>query len=118
MVRELGPYLNFAKTYIEKVIEGSKHVTVRRGVVRPKFARVYLTCCGYIYAEAFIHRVHYVKLGEITSDIVHAEGFNSREELIQTLRNLYGDLGEGELVTVIHFTVLKKYENPISIRHG
>ncbi|ACB40853.1 ASCH domain-containing protein [Pyrobaculum neutrophilum] len=117
MVREvdLGPYLRFKQKYLEGVLSGRKRVTVRHGIVRPRFNLVYIVCCGEIYAEAFITKVYYTRLGKLGEDVAAAEGMESREELIAELKEIYGDVGEDDTVSVIYFAVVRRYERPVPL---
>ncbi|MFN7105896.1 MAG: ASCH domain-containing protein [Pyrobaculum sp.] len=113
---ELGPYLKFREKYLDKVLTGVKKVTVRLGIVRPRFSLIYIVCCGHIYGEAVVTKVYYTKLSKVGEEVARAEGFESREALIQELREIYGDVDGEDLVTVIYFTVVKKYERPVSVK--
>ena len=70
----LGPYMRFKKKYLDAVLAGRKRVTVRYGIVRPRFSLVYGGCSGEIYGEALSTRVVYTKLGSLGDDVVSAEG--------------------------------------------
>ncbi|MEZ0319818.1 MAG: ASCH domain-containing protein [Pyrobaculum sp.] len=112
---DLGPYLRFKEKYLENVLSGKKRVTVRYGVVRPKFTLVYIVCCDKIYGEAFITRVYYTKVEKLGEEVVEAEGFESREVLINELREIYGSVKEDDTVSVIFFTLVRKYEKPVPL---
>ncbi|MFN3803778.1 MAG: ASCH domain-containing protein [Pyrobaculum sp.] len=113
---ELGPYLKFRERYLEKVLTGVKRVTIRHGVVRPRFSFMYIVCCEHIYAEAVITKVYYTKLGRVGEEVIKAEGLESREVLLQELREIYGDVDEEDPVTVIYFTVVRRYERPVPVK--
>jgi hypothetical protein len=114
---ELGPYLRFKKKYLESVLSGRKHVTVRYGVVRPRFSLIFIVCCGEIYGEAVITRVYYTKLGRLGEDVVAAEGLHSRDDLVKELREIYGEVREDDAVSVIFFTLVRRYEKPVPLSH-
>lgn len=113
---ELGPYIRFKPKYLENVLSGKKRVTVRYGVVKPRFNFVYIVCCNEIYGEAFITRVVYTRLGKVGEDVAAAEGLESREELVNELREIYGDLKDDDVVSVIYFTVVRVYQKPVSLQ--
>lgn len=113
----LGPYLRFKQKYLDDVLSGRKRVTVRYGVVKPRFNLVYIVCCNEIYAEAFITKVYYTKLGKLGEDVVIAEGFKSKEELFTELKEIYGEVNENEVVSVIYFTVVRRYNAPVPLSH-
>jgi len=114
---ELGPYLRFKEKYLESILSGRKRVTVRYGVVKPRFSLVYIVCCDAIYAEAFITRVYFTRLGKLGNDVVAAEGFESMTELINELREIYGNVDKDDTVSVIYFTVVRKYDKPVPLSH-
>jgi hypothetical protein len=114
---ELGPYLRFKEKYLENVLSGRKRVTVRYGVVKPRFSLVYIVCCNAIYAEAFITKVYFTKLGKLGDDVVAAEGLGSRAELINELKEIYGNVNEDDPVSVIYFTVVRRYDKPVPLWH-
>ncbi|MCC6020569.1 MAG: ASCH domain-containing protein [Thermoproteaceae archaeon] len=117
MAREadLGPLLRFRQKYLESVLSGKKRVTVRYGIVRPRLSLVYIVCCDAIHAEALITKVYYTRLGRLGADVIAAEGLSSREELLSELREIYGNVRESDLVTVIHFTIVRKYGRPVPL---
>jgi Uncharacterized conserved protein, COG2411 len=114
---ELGPYLRFREKYLENILNGRKRVTVRYGIVKPRFSLVYIVCCDAIYAEAFITKVYYTKLGKLGDDVVAAEGLGSMTELINELREIYRNVEEDDPVSVIYFTVVRKYDKPVPLSH-
>jgi len=114
---ELGPYLRFKEKYLKDILTGRKRVTVRYGVVKPRFSLVYIVCCNAIYAEAFITKVYFTKLGRLGDDVVAAEGLESMADLINELRDIYGNVDEDDLVSVIYFTVVRRYDKPVPLSH-
>ena len=114
---ELGPYLRFKEKYLKDILTGRKRVTVRYGVVKPRFSLVYIACCNAIYAEAFITKVYFTKLGRLGDDVVAAEGLESMTDLINELRDIYGNVDEDDLVSVIYFTVVRRYDKPVPLSH-
>jgi hypothetical protein len=114
---ELGPYLRFKEKYLKDILTGRKRVTVRYGVVKPRFSLVYIVCCNAIYAEAFITKVYFTKLGRLGDDVVAAEGLESMTDLINELRDIYGNVDEDDLVSVIYFTVVRRYDKPVPLSH-
>ncbi|MEM1519030.1 MAG: ASCH domain-containing protein [Pyrobaculum sp.] len=117
MVRdiELGPYLRFKQKFIKRVIEGEKKVTIRYGVVKPRFNFVYIVCCDEVYGEAIITKVVYTRLSRVGEDLARADGFESREELINELNEIYGELDNEDVVSIIYFTVVRVYNKPVAL---
>ncbi|RFA97674.1 ASCH domain-containing protein [Pyrobaculum aerophilum] len=112
---ELGPYLRFKRKYLEGILAGKKRVTVRYGIVRPRFSLVYIVCCDQIYGEAIITKVYYTRLDRVGQDVIEAEGFGSREELVSELKEIYGEVRDGDTVSVIFFSLVRKYDKPVPL---
>ncbi|AEA13267.1 hypothetical protein TUZN_1807 [Thermoproteus uzoniensis 768-20] len=115
MREEMGPILSFKEKYLERVLSGEKRVTIRLGALRPRFQLVYIACCGMLYGEAVITKVEYLRLRDIGEDVLREEGFGSLEEALSELRGLYPRIDLDDVVSVIRFSLIRRYEKPISI---
>lgn len=111
----LGLTIGFKEKYLGKVLEGKKRVTIRLGVLRPRFQLVYIACCGMLYGEAVITKVEYVKLRDLSKDVLEEEGFKDLDEALAELKTIYPKIGLDDMVSVIWFSLLRRYEKPISI---
>lgn len=114
-MRPLGIVLRFKDKYLQKVLAGEKNATIRLGVLRPRFQLVYIGCCGMLYGEALITKVEYARLRELSSDVLNEEGFESLDEALAELRKLYPTISLDDTVSVIRFTLIRRYERPISM---
>ena len=113
--RRLGRKLSFKAKYIEQLFNGEKTTTVRRGIITPRYDVVYIESGGKIHGTARVKFVHYTKLGELTNEDAVKDGFSSKDELIQTLREIYPDIGKDEWVTIISLGNLNRFSEPLPI---
>lgn len=111
----LGLTLSFKEKYLGRVLSGEKRVTIRLGVLRPRFQLVYIACCGMLYGEAVITKVEYVKLRDLSRDVLEEEGFKDLEEALAELRAIYPGIDLDDVVSIIRFSLVRRYERPISI---
>ncbi|CCC82325.1 ASCH domain-containing protein [Thermoproteus tenax] len=109
----LGPFLSFKEKYLRRVLDGDKKVTIRLGALRPRFQLVYIVCCDMIYGEAIITGVEYLRLRDVPLDVLRADGFNSLEEALAELKSLYPDISANDIVSVVRFIVVRRYERPV-----
>jgi hypothetical protein len=105
----LGRKLSFKAKYIDQLFSGEKTTTVRRGIVMPRYDIVYIESDGRIYGTARVKYVRYTKLSELTNEDAVKDGFNSKEELLQALREIYPDIGKDEWVTIISLDNLNRF---------
>jgi hypothetical protein len=111
----MGPLLSFKEKYLARVLSGEKRVTIRLGTLRPRFQLVYIACCGMLYGEAVITKVEYIRLRDLGEDVLREEGFRDLDEALSELRELYPRIELGDVVSVIRFSLVRRYENPIHI---
>ena len=111
--RKLGKYLAFKARYLREVLSGRKSTTIRLGVVTPTSDVVYLECGGYVYGEAYIESVHYVKFSELTERDARRDGFSTLSELREVLTDIYPGIGGEDWVTIIKLRLLRKYFKPV-----
>ncbi|MDK2795166.1 MAG: hypothetical protein PWQ22_1643 [Archaeoglobaceae archaeon] len=101
--------LNFDPEFIQKILGGSKRTTVRRGIKSYPVGRIVeLTANEKSFALAKIRKVVVKRLSEISEEDAKLDGFESREELIKKLKEIYGDISDKEFFTVVHFEVLSQ----------
>ncbi|MEL9990907.1 MAG: ASCH domain-containing protein [Thermoproteus sp.] len=115
MAETIGPLLSFKEKYLERVLSGAKRVTIRLGVLRPRFQLVYIACCGMLFGEAVITKVEYLRLKDLTPDILREEGFRDLDEALAELKALYPKIELDDLVSVVRFSLIRRYDKPISI---
>uniref|UniRef100_A0A7C2NCA3 ASCH domain-containing protein n=1 Tax=Archaeoglobus fulgidus TaxID=2234 RepID=A0A7C2NCA3_ARCFL len=98
--------INFDAEFVEKIINGEKITTVRRGIKSYPVGRIVeLTSDGKRFALAKVKKVVVKRVRELTDEDAIRDGFKSRNELISALKRIYGDLRDDEFVTVVHFEV-------------
>ncbi len=107
----LGRHIMVKGKYVEKILNGRKRATVRKGLVKTKYPEIIIHGGGRPVAKARIKAVIYKKVGELTDEDARLDGFNSREELIRELRRVYGELSEEDWVTIIEFEVVQRLDN-------
>ncbi|NPA23858.1 MAG: ASCH domain-containing protein [Crenarchaeota archaeon] len=112
---ELNYVIRFRPEYLDKVLRGEKRVTLRLGIVRPRFGEVLIACGNRAYGLCEIESMEITSIDKLDDKIVKMEGFKSREELIRALRSLYPEVAEKDLVTIIRFRVSKIFQRPIPL---
>jgi len=99
--------INFDSEYVEAIIEGKKITTVRKGIKRYPVGRIVeLTVDNKPFAKARVDKVVVKRVKELTDEDAKKDGFNSREELIEALKKIYGNIKDSEFVTIVHFTLV------------
>lgn len=98
------------------MLNSSKTATVRLGLVRPMYRRVYIECCGRLYGEALISRVRYLRLHDLGEEDAVRDGFQSLRDMMGELRTIYPAIKPSDWVTVIEFELLDRFEPPVDRR--
>ena len=111
-VAELNYVIRFKPEYLDRVLSGKKNITLRLGIVRPRFGEIYIVCNDLVYGVAEIESLKLMRLEEITDEIAKREGFRSKEELIRELRKLYPEIRDTSYVTLIQFRVKEIFPRP------
>ncbi len=112
---ELNYVIRFRPEYLDKVLKGEKRVTLRLGIVRPRFGEVLIACGDRAYGLCEIESMEVTSIDKIDERIVKMEGFRSRDELLKALRSLYPEVSEQDLVTIIKFRVSKIFQRPVPL---
>ena len=112
---KLNQFLRFKDKYLDKVLRGEKRVTLRLGIVMPSRQLVYILSGDRVYGEAVIESVQYRRISELDPLTLREEGVSNVEELVDELRELYGDVKPSDVVSVIRFRVLRRYERPVDV---
>ena len=100
--------INFDSEFVSAIVNGRKVTTVRKGIKRYPVGRIVdLTANNRPFARARVDRVVVKRVKELTERDALLDGFESREELIDALKKIYGNVEDEELVTVVHFTVVE-----------
>ncbi len=96
--------------YARLLLDGRKRATIRLGKVIPKHDEVIIHSWGRPVAKAKIVRVTYKRVSELTDEDARLDGFSSRGELLRELRNVYGGVRNDDVVTIIEFEVLQRFD--------
>ncbi len=119
MTYGISKHLEISGEYKDKLLRGEKKATIRVGHVRG--ARpgkvVFLHCGGYVYGKVRITDVRTKKVSELTDRDAKLDGFENREELIKALKEHYPDLKDDDIVTIIEFEWVEKFDEPILSEH-
>ncbi len=99
--------------YAKLMLEGRKKATIRLGKVIPKYDEVIIHSWGRPVAKAKITKVTYKRVRELTDDDARKDGFRSKDELLRELRHVYGRVRPDDLVTIIEFEVLQRFDELI-----
>ncbi len=94
--------------FVDLILEGKKTSTIRLGYWVPKYDEIILHGGGRPFAVVRITKVERKRVSEINDEDAIRDGMNNKEELINELRKVYGNLKEDYVVTIIHFEVKKK----------
>lgn len=109
-VQYLGRHIMLKGEYADKLLAGSKSATIRLGIVRPKYDEVVIHGKGRPLAKARITRVEYKRVRELTDTDAKLDGFDSREELLEALRKVYGTVRPEDYVTIIGLEVTQRLD--------
>ena len=99
--------------YTRLLLSGKKRATIRLGKVIPKYDEVIIHSWGRPIAKAKITKVIYKKVRELTVEDAKKDGFSSKEELMNELRNVYGNVKPDDLVTIIELEVIQRFDELI-----
>ncbi len=113
---ELGLFLRFKREHLEKVLSGDKRMTIRWGIVRPRYAVMYVASGDAVYAEALIEGVTTMPVRDLDERLAARDGFTSLDELLSELRRLYPGLSSNDYITLIRFTIARRFDPPIPIK--
>ncbi|WP_054853179.1 ASCH domain-containing protein [Vulcanisaeta distributa] len=103
----LGRHLMLKSKYLDKLGNG-RFTTIRLGIIRPKYREVFIHSGGMVVAKARIVNVLYKRVSELTDEDAVADGFTSREALIDELRGgIYGNITNNDWVTILTLEVTK-----------
>ncbi len=92
--------------YLDKLSNG-RFTTIRLGIIRPKYREVFIHSGGMVVAKARIVNVLYKRISELTDEDAIADGFTSREALIDELKSIYGSITNNDWVTILTLEVTR-----------
>jgi hypothetical protein len=110
----IGRHLMVKGRYVEDILSGRKKATIRRGIVKPKYDEIIVHGGGRPIAKIRVTRVYYKRVYELSDEDALKDGFNSREELIKELKQVYPGIRDDEYVTIIEFEVIQRLDKLVS----
>ncbi|WP_457619864.1 ASCH domain-containing protein [Methanopyrus sp.] len=119
MTYGISKHLEISGEYRDKLLRGEKRATIRVGRVpgaRPGKV-VYIHCGGYVYGKVRITDVRTKKVKDLTDEDAKLDGFENREELLKALRNHYPNLRDDDVVTIVEFEWVERFDEPILSEH-
>lgn len=109
-------HLEFDGKYADLILKGKKRATVRLGR-RPNLQfgdEVLIHSGGYAIAKAVIESVESKTVGELTDEDAFLDGFSSREELIEALKEHYRHVTDDSKAHVVVFRLVEKFDKPVT----
>jgi len=102
--------INFDAEYVEKILKGEKITTIRKGIKSYPVGKIVDLTVNYKpFARARVSKVIVKRVSELTDEDAKRDGFNSKDELIQALKKIYGEVKDSEFVTIVYFEVVESY---------
>ena len=108
----IGKHLMIKSKFAKDILTGKKKATIRLGRVKVRSNEFLIHSGGRIIARAKLKNIRYKKVKELSDEDAKLDGLNSREELIDELRNYYGDLKDDDIVTIIEFEIIEVLNEP------
>ncbi|MEM2086070.1 MAG: ASCH domain-containing protein [Archaeoglobaceae archaeon] len=99
--------INFDSEFTSLILSGVKKTTIRKGIRSyPVGNLVELTVENKPFAVAKVKKVVVKRISELSEEDAKKDGFESLKDLLDKLRRIYGELGENDFVTLVHFELL------------
>lgn len=105
--------INFDKDYVEPILKGEKKTTIRKGIKLNLLKKgketgniADLVSEEEVFAQAKITKVIVKRADELNDVDAVLDGFNNLEELMSALKQIYSELNDNDLITIIHFDVV------------
>lgn len=99
--------INFDEEYVKIILDGKKRTTIRKGLKSyPVGKIVEFTANNKVFCKARILKAVVKRLKELNDKDAIDDGFKNKEELVKALKRIYGDVGDDEFVTIVHFEVV------------
>ncbi len=110
-------HLEFKDKYKELLLSGKKTATIRTQCYVKEGEEVFVHCGGKIIGTAKIKKVEERSLEEIDDETAKADGFESREELLEEIKRLYGNPKKVYVIR-FEFKPFKKEIDPHEMHYG
>ena len=99
--------LKFKPEYLRLLKDGRKRTTIRMEKKYRVGETVYIADTnGRIYGKAVIEDVREKRLGDLTYSDAVIDGFDSLEDLMDIIRQIYGDIDRNKTVYIYHLKIL------------
>ena len=108
--RFIGRHLMVKGKYVDLILSGKKTLTIRLGIVKPRYEEIIVHGGGRPIAKVKVTRVYHKRIKELSDNDAAKDGFRSREELVKELKRIYEDLNENDWVTLIEFKVIQRLD--------
>ncbi len=96
--------------FVDLILKGKKTTTIRLGRVVPRYDEIIIHGGGRPIAKAKIKNVIVKKVRELTEEDARKDGYESIEELLRDLENVYGrPISGDDIVTIIEFEVIQVF---------
>jgi len=102
--------LNFSPEFLQKILDGSKRITLRKGIRKIKAGPCILKAEG-VELRALIERADYLRFSELGKEHVKYEGLDSIEELRGLLKRFYPGIEGKSWITAIYFKLEKEVKD-------
>ena len=100
--------------FVDLILQGKKTTTIRLGRVIPRYDEMIVHGGGRPIAKIKVKNVIVKKVRELTDEDAKKDGFSSVEELLKNLEEVYQTkINDDDLVTIIEFEVLQKFNELI-----
>ncbi|NJE25166.1 ASCH domain-containing protein [Thermococcus sp. MV5] len=116
---QIRKFMLVDNSYKSKILSEKKKTTIRFGNYEAKpGSEVYLaiTPSDTVIAKARITKVERKKVKELTIEDAKKDGFKDVKELVKALNKIYGELHGDDEVTIVHFDILKKFDEGIPLK--
>ncbi|RLI86592.1 MAG: ASCH domain-containing protein [Archaeoglobales archaeon] len=101
--------INFDAEFVERILEGKKITTIRKGIKSYPIGKVVELTVNYKpFAVARVVKVVVKRVKELTNEDAIRDGFENRDQLMNALRRIYGEIDERDFVTIVHFNLLDR----------
>jgi len=106
----IGKHLMVKGEYAEAILSGKKRATIRLGLVKPRSKEVIIHSGGKAICKARIENVTYKRFSELTNEDAKLDGFRNLKALKEALIETYHNLSPSDMVTVIRFNVIQRFD--------
>ncbi|MCS7143623.1 MAG: ASCH domain-containing protein [Archaeoglobaceae archaeon] len=99
--------INFESEFIQPILKGIKKTTIRKGIRSYPVGRVVeLTVDSKTFAFARVKKVIVKRISELSDMDAKLDGFRDKEELLNALKKIYGEIDDSDFITVVHFELI------------